>query len=39
MGIAIAWRRGDTLPTLQRMRELAMDVAGVEDSQRPPIRR
>ena len=32
MGIAIAWRRGDTLPTLQRMRELAMDVAGVEDS-------
>jgi DNA-binding transcriptional LysR family regulator len=23
MGIAIAWRRGDTLPTLQRLRELA----------------
>jgi len=40
MGIAIAWRRGDTLPTLQRMRELAIDVAGVEDSARqPPIRR
>jgi hypothetical protein len=23
MGIAIAWRRGDTLPTLQRLLELA----------------
>jgi DNA-binding transcriptional LysR family regulator len=28
MGIAIAWRRGDTLPTLQRARELAAEVAG-----------
>jgi DNA-binding transcriptional LysR family regulator len=28
MGIAIAWRRGDNLPTLQRLRELAAEVAG-----------
>jgi hypothetical protein len=27
MGIAIAWRRGDNLPTLQRLRELAAEVA------------
>jgi DNA-binding transcriptional LysR family regulator len=27
MGIAIAWRRGDNLPTLARLRELAEDVA------------
>jgi DNA-binding transcriptional LysR family regulator len=27
MGIAIAWRRGDTLPTLHRLRELAARVA------------
>jgi hypothetical protein len=32
MGIALAWRRGDSLPTLQRLRELAIDVAGVENS-------
>ena len=29
MGIAIAWRRGDTLPTLERLRELAAAVAAV----------
>jgi hypothetical protein len=28
MGIAIAWRRGDELPTLGRLRELAAEVAG-----------
>ena len=27
MGIAIAWRRDDNLPTLQRLRELAAEVA------------
>jgi hypothetical protein len=27
MGIAIAWRREDQLPTLQRLRELAAEVA------------
>ena len=27
MGIAIAWRRGDTLPTLERLREVAAEVA------------
>ena len=27
MGIAIAWRRGDNLPTLERLRELAAEVA------------
>jgi DNA-binding transcriptional LysR family regulator len=27
MGIAIAWRRGDNLPTLVRLRELAAEVA------------
>ena len=27
MGIAIAWRRGDELPTLTRLRELAAEVA------------
>jgi hypothetical protein len=27
MGIAIAWREGDNLPTLARLRELAADVA------------
>jgi hypothetical protein len=27
MGIAIAWRRGDDLPTLRRLRELAAEVA------------
>jgi DNA-binding transcriptional LysR family regulator len=31
MGIAIAWRRGDSLPTLERLRELAAEVA-----RRPP---
>jgi hypothetical protein len=30
MGIAIAWRRGDDLPTLQRLRELAAEVASRE---------
>src|SRR5262249_62308041 len=39
MGIALAWRRGDSLPTLQRLRELAMEVAGVEDSQPLATRR
>jgi DNA-binding transcriptional LysR family regulator len=34
MGIAIAWRRGDNLPTLQRLRELAAEVAG-RDGARP----
>ena len=29
MGIAIAWRKGDTLPTLERLRELAAAVARV----------
>ncbi len=29
MGIAIAWRRGDALPTLERLRELAASVAAV----------
>jgi DNA-binding transcriptional LysR family regulator len=29
MGIAIAWRRGDELPTLRRLRELAAEVAGL----------
>ncbi len=28
MGIAIAWRRGDELPTLQRLRELAAELSG-----------
>ena len=27
MGIALAWRRGDTLPTLERLRELAIELA------------
>ena len=27
MGIALAWRRGDTLPTLLRLREIAEAVA------------
>ena len=27
MGIAIAWRRGDDLPTLTRLRELAAEIA------------
>ena len=27
MGIALAWRRGDTLPTLQRLREIAVAVS------------
>ena len=27
MGIAIAWRKGDTLPTLERLREVAAEVA------------
>jgi DNA-binding transcriptional LysR family regulator len=27
MGIAIAWRRGDPLPTLERLREVAAEVA------------
>ena len=27
MGIAIAWRRGDNLPTVARLRDLAADVA------------
>jgi DNA-binding transcriptional LysR family regulator len=27
MGIALAWRRGEELPTLHRLRELAVDVA------------
>jgi DNA-binding transcriptional LysR family regulator len=27
MGIAIAWRRGDTLPTLQRLRDVARTLA------------
>jgi DNA-binding transcriptional LysR family regulator len=31
MGIAIAWRRGDTLPTLLRLRELAAAVARVRN--------
>jgi DNA-binding transcriptional LysR family regulator len=30
MGIAIAWRRGDDLPTLLRLRELAAALAGGE---------
>ena len=29
MGIAIAWRRGDTLPALERLRELAASVSRV----------
>ena len=29
MGIAIAWRKGDTLPTLMRLRELAEAMARV----------
>ena len=28
MGIAIAWRRDDNLPTLRRLRELAAELAG-----------
>jgi hypothetical protein len=28
MGIAIAWRSGDDLPTLRRLRDLAAEVAG-----------
>jgi hypothetical protein len=28
MGIALAWRRGDELPTLQRLRELAAELSG-----------
>jgi hypothetical protein len=27
MGVALAWRRGDDLPTLQRLRELAAKVS------------
>jgi hypothetical protein len=27
MGIALAWRRGDQLPTLGRLRELAAELA------------
>jgi hypothetical protein len=30
MGIAIAWRRGDNLPTLERLRELAAEVSSGE---------
>jgi hypothetical protein len=32
MGIAIAWHRGDELPTLRRLRELAAEVAGTRVS-------
>src|SRR5690242_18428042 len=32
MGIALAWRRGDELPTLRRLRELAAEVAGTRVS-------
>ncbi len=32
MGIAIAWRRGDELPTLARLRDLAEDVAAQPDA-------
>jgi DNA-binding transcriptional LysR family regulator len=31
MGIALAWRRGDRLPTLHRLRDLAVDVAHARD--------
>jgi DNA-binding transcriptional LysR family regulator len=32
MGIAIAWRAGDELPTLRRLRELAGEVAGARSA-------
>jgi DNA-binding transcriptional LysR family regulator len=32
MGIALAWRRGDKLPTLRRLRELAAEVAGARSA-------
>jgi DNA-binding transcriptional LysR family regulator len=36
MGIAIAWRRGDTLPTLQRLRELAESGIATRAAGRAP---
>jgi hypothetical protein len=32
MGIALAWRRGDRLPTLHRLRDLAVEVARARDT-------
>jgi hypothetical protein len=41
MGIALAWRRGDALPTLQRLIELASELAtsnGYAEATRSPAR-
>src|SRR4029079_15789750 len=41
MGVALAWRRGDPLPTLQRLTELASELAshnGYVDATRSPAR-
>jgi DNA-binding transcriptional LysR family regulator len=36
MGIALAWRRGEQLPTLDRLRELAIAVARAREIERVP---
>jgi DNA-binding transcriptional LysR family regulator len=36
MGIALAWRRGERLPTLDRLRELAIAVARAREIERVP---
>ncbi len=36
MGIALAWRRGDALPTLDRLRDLAIAIARAREIERVP---
>src|SRR5262249_40439852 len=36
MGIALAWRRGETRPTLDRLRELAIAIARAREIERVP---
>jgi hypothetical protein len=36
MGIALAWRRGERLPTLDRLRELATAIARAREIERVP---
>ena len=36
MGIALAWRRGERLPTLDRLRELAVAIARAREIERVP---
>jgi hypothetical protein len=35
MGIALAWRRGENLPALERLRELAGAIARAREIERP----